>query len=50
MKAQALGEVIKYFNHQRPLTPERKEEWKSFYIDTLRKEIDRIKSEFLKAT
>lgn len=50
MKAQTLGEVIKYFNHQRPLTPERKEEWKSFYIDTLRKEIDRIKSEFLKAT
>jgi len=50
MKAQTLGDVIKYFDHQRPLTPERKEEWDSFYIDTHRKEIDRIKSEFLKAS
>lgn len=49
MKAQTLGEVIKYFNHQKPLTPGKKEEWESLYIDTHRLEIEWIKNEFLEA-
>lgn len=49
MKAETLGEVIKYFNHQKPLNPAQKDEWMSFYIDTRRRDIDRIKAEFLKS-
>ena len=50
MKAQTLGEVIKYFNHQTPLTPARKEEWESLYIDTNRLEIEWIKKELMEAS
>lgn len=49
MKAAALGDVIKYFNQQNPLTPAQKEEWENFYVDTQRREVDRIKTEFLKS-
>lgn len=49
MKASTLGEVIRDFNQQKPLSPEMKE-WDSFYIDTHRIEIDNIKNEFLDAS
>jgi len=47
MKATRLNEVIQNFNIQKPLSPENKEEWDGFYIDTHRKEIDRIVNEFI---
>lgn len=50
MKASTLGEVIEKFNKQEPLSPELKEQWKSFYINTHRIEIDNIKNEFLDAS
>jgi hypothetical protein len=50
MKAATLGDIIRYFNHQKPLTPGDKEEWDSFFINTRRKEISLIKDEFLKST
>ncbi|MCP5047401.1 MAG: hypothetical protein GY940_09540, partial [bacterium] len=49
MKATTVGEVIRYFNQQKPLTPEEKDEWKSFYVDTGRQKIEKIKSDFLRA-
>ncbi len=49
MKAATLSEVIRNFNHQKPLTPVNKEEWESLYIDTGRRKIDKIKSDFLRA-
>ncbi|NIM16658.1 MAG: hypothetical protein GTO45_32130 [Candidatus Aminicenantes bacterium] len=50
MKAATLGDIIRYFNHQKPLTPADKKEWESFFIETRRKEISLIKAEFLKST
>jgi hypothetical protein len=50
MKALTLGDVIRDFNQQEPLSPEIKEQWQSFYIDTHRIEIDNIKNEFLDAS
>lgn len=49
MKAAALGDVIAYFNQQRPLNPGQREEWESFYIDTHRLDIHLIKNEFLRS-
>jgi hypothetical protein len=50
MRAASLGDVIRNFNNQEPLTPARREEWENFYIDTLRLDISLIKNEFLRAT
>ncbi|MCX6583370.1 MAG: hypothetical protein NT166_24600 [Candidatus Aminicenantes bacterium] len=50
MKALTLGDVIRDFNQQEPLSPEMKEQWESFYIETHRIEIDNIKNEFLDAS
>lgn len=50
MKAATLGDIIRYFNHQKPLTPADKEEWESFYVDTHRLEIELVKNEFLDAS
>ncbi|HLP44470.1 MAG TPA: hypothetical protein VK469_00895 [Candidatus Kapabacteria bacterium] len=49
MKALTLGEVIQNFNQQSPLTPKKEYEWKNLYTETKRKEIDLIKSEFLRS-
>jgi len=49
MRAKTLGEVIRYFNQQKPLTPANKEEWASLYIDTERRGIEQVKGEFLQA-
>ncbi|MCP5102289.1 MAG: hypothetical protein GY950_02870 [bacterium] len=49
MKAATLADVIRNFNHQKPLNPKDEEEWKSLYIDTGRRKIDKIKSDFLNA-
>jgi hypothetical protein len=50
MKASTLGDVIRDFNNQRPLNPERKEEWESFYVDTQRFDINLIRNEFLRSS
>jgi len=50
MKALTLGDVIRDFNQQEPLSPGMKDQWDSFYIDTHRIEIDNIKNEFLDAS
>ncbi len=46
MKATNLKEVINYFDSQKPLNPVDEDEWNSFYIDTGRKEIQKIVIEF----
>ena len=50
MKASTLGEVIRDFNQQEPLSPKMKDQWDSLYIETHRIEIDNIKNEFLDAS
>jgi hypothetical protein len=47
MKAKSLEDVIYYFDPQKPLNPEKKSEWRDFYIDTRRLEINRVETEFL---
>lgn len=46
MKAKNLEEVIRCFDGQKALTPANAEEWDAFYIDTHRREIDKIVTEF----
>ncbi len=50
MKAGSLSEIINRFDQQRALTPELEEEWRNFYIDTHRPEIDLIKTHFLRSS
>lgn len=50
MKAKSLSEIIYNFNKQAPLTPEEKEDWESFYIDTKRDDINHIKEGFLESS
>ncbi len=50
MKAATLGDIIRYFNRQKPLTPAQKEEWETLYVDTRRWEISIIKNEFMEAS
>ncbi len=47
LKASSLEDIIRYFDSQKPLTPENKDEWDAFYTETDRVEIERIIVEFL---